>query len=209
MSLDDTLYNRLKFIPPPRPKTEIHPSRLRFYDSRGWLAQAKYNGCYNIVTVSPKRELVTMGRTGKPHKAWRFSDASAKAFRAIPGRGWWQFCCELLDSKTPRMRDINFIHDILVADSHWTFGKSFAERHMILRNLFPIEDESEMGYMIVNENTWIANTFPGNFQDLYHRFTETDEIEGLVLKLAITPLSRSNTSSGMVKCRKATKNFAF
>ncbi len=209
MTLDDTLYDRLKFIPPPRPKTAIHPSRLKFYDSRGWLAQAKYNGTYNIVTVSPERELFAMGRTGKRHKAWQFSKASGAAFKSIPGRGWWQFCCELLDSKTPRLKNINFIHDILVADSHYTFGKSFAERHMILRNLFTIEDESEMGYYIVNENTWIATTFPGHFQDLYHRFTETDEIEGLVLRLAATPLSRSNTSSGMVKCRRPTKNYGF
>lgn len=202
-------YERYKFIPPPRPKTTIHPSRLNLYDGRGWLAQAKFNGVYNIVTVGDTRELYAMGRTGKRHKTWHFSEASSKAFKAIPGHGWWVFCCELLDSKTPHLRDINFIHDILVADSHYLVGKTFAERHLILRNLFPIDDESEMGYLIVNENTWIANTFSKNFQDLYYRFTEADAIEGLVLKAAATPLSLANTSSGLVKCRKPTKNYGF
>ena len=80
------IYDTYKFLKPPRPITAIPPHRLVNYEGRGWIAQAKLNGTYNIVTVTPNGQLLAATRDGQVHKQWEFDKDSAKAFKDLPGK---------------------------------------------------------------------------------------------------------------------------
>ncbi len=204
-----TPYTEYKHLPPPRPKHAIHPSGLKVFDGRGWIAQPKLNGEYNIVAVTPERNLISSKRDGKKHVRWAFDEASAKAFKAIPGKGWYVFCCELLHNKTPHIKNVNYIHDILAFNSEQLDTTTYPERHALLRGLFPTIGKSDQGYHIINDNLWLADIFLKDFNSLYLKLTYAPECEGLVLKNVSTRLSFEDPSKGMVKCRKPTKNYGF
>lgn len=204
-----TPFNEYKFLTPPRPKTSIPPTSLRAYEGRGWLAQAKLNGDYNIVAITPQRSLITSTREGKKHTRWQFDEASSRAFRQIPGNKWYVICCELMNNKTPHLKNINYIHDILVADGKRLDGLTYPQRHVLLRGLFPTIAKSPEGYYIINDNLWLADVHFKDFGMLFHKLTHSPECEGLVLKNISTPLSFVDPSRGLVKCRRPSKSYNF
>ena len=137
------------------------------------------------------------------------------AFLGLPG-GWYVFTAELLHSKVPGLRNINYIHDILVTDSEHLTGTTFAERQALLSRLFPDAVEHVSGgYRVINPNTWLANNHTANFATMFKTISEkrNPEDEGLVLKnptarLAFCLTATSN-SAWQAKCRIPHKNYAF
>ena len=200
-----------EYIPliPPRPKSAIHPIGLRSFEWRGWIAQPKLNGDYNIVGVTPERNLIASTRQHRAHTRWQFDEASGAAFKEIPGKKWYVICCELMNNKTPHLKNINYIHDIMVANGQRLDGMTYPQRHALLLGIFPPQGKTSEGHYIINDNLWLADIYSKDFQMLFHTLTYSPECEGLVLKNVATRLSFADTSKGMVKCRRSTKSYNF
>ena len=211
-------YDRYMFIPPPRPTSATHPAKLNLYDGHGWLAQSKLNGTYNVIAVGPKidengvflgTQIIATKRDGKKHVRWSFTEESARLFKQLPGKGWYVICAELRNDKTPHIKNINYIHDLIVADGECLVGKTYPERYALLLELFPEGKDKGLGYAVLDEHTWLATTHASGFTSLYERFTKADECEGLVLKNTATKFTLGDTTLGMVKCRIPHKNYGF
>jgi hypothetical protein len=209
------------YLWPPRPEKAVPRSMLGFYERRGYVVQTKMNGTQNLLGVAPDRTLKCMSRHNEDHKAWKPTDASAMAFKDLPGTGWYVFVAELMHSKVPGLRDINYIHDILVSDGVSLDGQTFAARQALLWTLFGHEvKEKTSTHYVIDKNTWLARNYSGikgqfdaaHFDDLYLSFNKP-EIEGLVMKnpkAALQPCYHpSSNSDWQFKCRRATNKYSF
>ena len=198
------------FILPPRPETAIPSARLGLFEKpRQWLGQAKMNGTFNQIIVSPTGRLVCRRRDGSEHKQWWATEVNEKAFQNLPGDGYYVFSAELLNDKTKHIKNVNYLHDILVADGKLLTGTSYPERYRILCDLFPNTEFGSEAYSIIDDRTWLAKVFHPPFLALYDRLIKFEEIEGLVLKNTFTKLSLGDPSRGQIKVRRPTKNYAF
>jgi len=198
-------YDKFAFITPPRAENRIPPGLLDGYEARGWWAQRKLNGTNSVIFVSPEKTLRAMTRHGEDHKMWSFSDDSAAVFRNLPGRGWWVINAELMHSKGGGMRDVNYVHDVLVADGDWLLGSTYQQRWGILSSVLPGKEDGWR--RIVNAKTWLANNVVSGFKDAFSSLVGV-EFEGLVLK---DPLGKLATKGvpWAVKCRRPAKNYGF
>jgi hypothetical protein len=208
-------YDSYRYLYPPRPETAIDPLLIPRYAD--WWAQIKMNGTSNILHVSPDREIIAKSRhpdkNGGNHKAWHVSVNTRQAFLDLPGNGWYVFTAELLHSKVRGLRDINFIHDILVADGEYLVGTIFAYRQNLLRELFPERSQAVTGgHYVIDPHTWLANNYERDFPKLFAGLT-APEHEGLVFKdpnakLAPCGSERAN-AAWLRKVRRPSKAYAF
>lgn len=201
-----SMYNEFSPIIPPRPEKAVPPSFLGFYERRGWLASIKKNGTNNVIYRAPNGKLTTRNRHGLPHKAWQFSGKSAEIFHILPCDGWSVWNAELLHSKTPTIKDTNYIFDLLVWNGRLLDDFGFEERASLMMSIFrSYIQEEKVDHYVINRNTMLAKNFKLNFATLWE---ELDNIadEGLVLK---NPTARISSKTGYVKARKTTKNYSF
>lgn len=202
-----------QYLWPPRPEKAIPPVMLHLYESLGWHAQIKMNGTCNVIAVSPGGEIKAMKRDQGEHTAWSPDSTKMKAFRSLPGKGWYVFVAELMHSKVPGIRDVNYVHSVLVANGDYLVGRSTMEREAILHDLFPHDpSETTVSHFVVDEHTWVARSYKSGFADLYDRLSRPEH-EGLVLKdpeASLELCSRANSNTRwQIKCRRATKNASF
>lgn len=212
-----------QYLWPPRPEKAIPKSLLSFYGKQKWVAQVKLNGTCNVLSVSPKNEIVAKSRhkdiESGNHRLWSPGPETKTAFVNLPrpNKGWYVFVAELMHSKVSGgPRNTNYIHDILVADGEYLVGKTFEERQAILRSLFPDIDEtkSTVAYHVIDKNTWLArNHVDVNLADLYTSVITEDAYEGIVVKnpkakLSLCSRQKSN-SDWQIKCRRPHKNYGF
>lgn len=205
-------YPSFKFFYPPRPENKVPVGMLGRYEDGSWIAQAKMNGTYNIIGVAPDKTLHCLKRDGSNHRNWRPNHETIKAFQNLPGDGWYVFCAELMNDKTPHIKNVNYIHDIIVANGDMLAGSKYIGRHNLLQNLLKPKHCNSKHYKIVDDNTWVATVFHHDdlsFKEVYHDIIQRPEIEGLVLKNTSTELSIADMSRGMVKVRKPHKNYGF
>ncbi len=206
-------YNQYHFIKPCRAEQCIPPNMLQLYEKKYWLAQYKMNGTNSLIFVSDvdqngERKIISRTRHDTPHKLWQFSDASMAAFEEMPTNGWYVFNAELLHSKTPHIKDTNFIHDILVYDSNYLVGSTYHYRYDLLHRIFKPLHTTWDGHWCVDSNTWIAQNFFRDFEDMFHnnlfppRFNENDGKEGLILKNPSAILDVKSSSNWLVKCKR-------
>jgi hypothetical protein len=210
-------YNKFTFFSPPRPENKVSPSFLlnsRFQE--GWVGQAKMNGTYNFIGVAPDKSLHCLKRDGTEHRNWRPGPANAAAFANLPGDGWYVFMAELMNDKVgrPDLKNINYIHDIIVDSGEMLVGSTYLERYCRLRSLFDVRSAIARDadhYYVIDEHTWLASIYeePKEFASIYSRLIQEQEIEGLVLKNVHTRLSVVDMCRGMVKVRRPTKNYGF
>lgn len=203
-------FDAFSYLWPPRPEKAVPPELLGFYEKRGWVAQHKLNGTCNVLAVNPARQIVAMNRHAEQHKAWKPTEASSRAFRKLPGKGWWVFVAELMHSKVPGIKDTNFVHDVLVADGVYLIGKTMAERQAILDEVFPSGKDCG-SHVVIDENTWRAKNHTGGFRKLFAGL-ERPEHEGIVVKnpkAVLALCGRASSNAGwQVKCRKPHKNYS-
>jgi hypothetical protein len=166
-------------------------------------AKQKKNGTCNIMAVNPERKITAMTRHNTPHKAWQPSADTHKA--------------ELMHSKVQGLRDINYINDILVDDSDYLIGSSFASRQDRLHRIFNTFQGETSTHYIIDQWTWLAKCFKTGFVDTFNSFnpknSNNQENEGLVVKnpngkLALCSREKSNTS-WLAKSRHPTKLNSF
>lgn len=203
------IYDKFTFIEPPRAEKAIPPSLLKAYEMPGWVAQAKKNGTNSVIFISPDKEMFAYNRHGVKHKNWSFDKDNSQAFRNLPGKGWYVINAELLHAKVKGLRDVNYIHDILVDDGEYLCGTSYASRYVRLQNLFFNQAMKAVPtHWILNKYTWLARNFRDNFRDAFDSL-KSDEDEGLVLKNMNGILQSKSNNGWTVKCRRNTKNFGF
>ncbi len=207
-------FDSYTYLWPPRPEQAVQRQMMGFYQQRGFVAQAKMNGTCNVLAVSPDKHIVAMSRHNAPHKLWTPTSKSSAAFAALPGKGWYVFVAELMHSKVPGIKDVNYVNDVLVADGEYLVGTNFMDRYKRLKSLFLRGGEGETrSHHVINANTWLAKTYMGgNFGMLFDAL-DRPEIEGLVLKnpeatLAMC-LKPAANSHWQVKIRRQTKNYGF
>ncbi len=207
------IYTEAKFLYPPRPVHKILPGLLDYYENRGWWGQIKKNGTCSILGVGPAGEIYTQGRHGEDHKLWKPTDSSLRPFKNTANGKWRVFVVEVMDAKTPGIRDTIYVHDIIVNNGKTLVGTTFAERQKLLRKIFANRTKGGLGYEKVTDKVWLAILIKGGFQAIFDSITDPKVDEGLVLKDPngkLKPMWREGANSGwQVKCRKATKNYGF
>lgn len=206
-------FDAYTYLFPPRPENAIPRSMIEGFEKRGYVAQCKMNGTCNVLAVTPDRSLRCMTRHKTPHKLWSPSKGSAAAFQGLPGKGWYVFTAELLHSKVPGIRDVNYIHDIVVADGVHLVGRSFSARQQILADLFSSDFACEMpSHHVIDAHTWVSKTVTTELGVFFDRLINPEH-EGIVLKNPKAPLAlgAKPTSNGSwsVKCRRPHANYAF
>lgn len=207
-------YNTYTYLYPPRPEKAVPPEMIPFHEKRGYVSQIKMNGTCNVLAVSPTKEIVAMNRHKEPHKAWEPNEDTAKDFANLPGNGWYVFVAELMHSKIPGLRNINYVHDILVANGEYLVGKTFEQRQEILYTLLKKKNKSRelLSHFEISPTLWLAKTFQGDHRALYDKL-ERPEYEGLVLKNPKATLDlclkEKDNASWQVKVRKTHKNYSF
>jgi hypothetical protein len=209
-------YENFAYLWPPRPESAVAPRVLLSFEKRGWIAQVKKNGTCSVIFVAPDKTVSSMNRHNEDHKQWTATGDVMADFAKLPGTGWYVFVAELLHNKVAndKLRDINYVHDVLVADGEYLVGKTQEERQDILHDLLMTDDavESARGHFIVSPHLWIPVEYDEGFTALFNGLT-SDEDEGIVMKdpkqkLAF-PMRQKANVAGQVKCRKPHKNFSF
>jgi hypothetical protein len=204
-------YSHYSYLWPPRPELAVPPTMLGFYQKRRWTAQYKKNGTCSVIFVTPEKRVVAKTRHNDDHKAWAPSPATTTAFSSLPGPGWYVLVAELLHSKGVGVRNVNYVHDVLVADGKYLVGTTYRERHDLLTRLF-VSREVAHSHYVVDDHTWVARNFDVGFSKMFEEISLKED-EGLVLKngtakLAVCSRPTAN-SSWSVKCRRPTKNYSF
>lgn len=201
-------YDNPTYLFPPRAEHAIPPALLGSYERKGWFAQVKKNGTNSVIFVSPSKDVYAMGRNNNQHKQWQFTPESAAIFKTLPGKGWNVINAELLHSKVVGLRDINYIHDILVEDGQYLLGTTYAQRYARLLMLFlKGKEESTPSHFILNNHAWLAKNHRDSFKALFQSLDKPED-EGLVLKNPEGKLAARDNSGWTVKCRRPHKNFS-
>lgn len=208
------IYQRYRYLYPPRPEMAVAPNTIPLYEESGWWAQAKMNGTCCIIYVPPDRRSFAMGRHGADNKLTWQPGARWKAFEnTLPGQGWFVLVGELLHSKGVTdnngevIRDTVCLHDLLVDDGEYLIGQTY--RHRFVRLCLRFGGYPEQGVML-------APTFHGGFRDTfqaYHKLPGKPAVEGLVFKNPDAPLAlcvnAKANASWQHKCRIATDHLSF
>lgn len=214
-------YNEAKFLFPPRPERKILPDHLAFYEKKlGWWAQIKKNGTCSILGVGPTGEIYTQTRHGEDHKLWKPSVESLRPFKDRANGKWRVYIVEVLDAKTPHIKDTIYVHDIVVNEGIILLGTTFSERQDLLLEIFPEYIGEGFGYNKVTEKIWLATLIKHDFKWVFDSINDhlsgaivTEVDEGLVLKdpkARLTDMWHANSnSSWQLKCRKPTKNYGY
>lgn len=203
-------YARYSILYPPRPEHAIPPAGVGRLEGTHF-AQVKLNGTCSIITVDPEGELYFHNRHGEKHKAWKPDLSKLGAFSKL--KGWHVFVAELMHSKVEGMRDINYVHDVIVANGRYMTGKSALARQDVLASLFPnTKDEGDISHTVIDRHTWLARNHMQGFKELYDAL-DRPEYEGLVLKDRETglklPMREKSNAGQQVKARKTHKNYSF
>lgn len=188
-------YTSFQYLWPPRPAGDpILPFMIPSFESRGWWAQCKREGTCTIMFVSPERcsrgrRIVTsMNRHKDDHKQWSVTEDSCGPMMDLPGTKWWVFVAELLHSKVKekfedrKLKDILYVHDVLVADGVQLVGVTLEDRLALLDQTFRGGRDTAF-HRAITDNFWVAKTMkPGTdyarvFQGMTHPMDE-----GLVFK---------------------------
>ena len=207
------LYNGLYFYPP---RTE---SKIPYTESpvmsmwRGYtdsVAQYKLNGNRNLVKVSPEGTVEFWNRHNEKQKY--VIPAPIRDFFlgiSLPGK-WTVWDSELLHTKTKNVKDVVYVFDCLVWDSQHLIGKTYEERHRIVRERIP----SIMSFIRPVTGVYSAENIPVAYWDIAWETAKAfDFVEGLVLKRSGGILefgsAKVNNSGFMCRVRKPHKNAMF
>ena len=225
-------YNDFRYLYPPRPDIALPADNMGI--AKSWAMQTKKNGTCNVIAVSPDKNLICKTRHGgEDHKLWSPTPNSSKIFQELPGKNWFVFTAELLHSKTPKIKDTNYIFDILVNDGVYLTGTTFLERQKMLHELFMQRDiqEETHSHWCIDRNTWLAKTYyAGAVNPIYEAhgllhcdsfvkfFKELekangDDDEGLVMKKPDVKMmacyKKDANSFWQIKCRRASNKYSF
>lgn len=201
------------YLWPPRPENKITPELLPMLEAQGFVATLKKNGTCTVISYDASTgEFEAWTRHKEPHKAWApdLNSPCLRRLKELKG-GLYVFVGELLHSKGVGHKDTLYLFDILRANGEDLVGKTFLQRHVILRNLWSIQRKSEF-FDYIDDRLWLSNPILKNFSVLFKSLDQPED-EGLVLKDPNSKLEPcwkpSNNQGWQIKCRKGTKNYGF
>lgn len=204
-------YDRYMYVWPPRPEVKIPVSMTKFYDKRGWISQAKLNGTCTVIFTNGK-DCIFKTRHNDDHKAWQPLPEHVEFFNSTAQEGKWNvFVAELMHNKSPLLKNVLYVFDMLVSGGISLAGTTFGGRQFILEQIIPGK-ETDLWY---EHNAYVvrARNHAGVSSELYKRITEIPYVEGVVLKNPNAKLElcnrQDNNTGWQVKCRKVTKNYGF
>jgi len=211
-------YNNFSYIYPCRPKNAAPIQDIIKYDNGMMLCQPKYNGSNcTIFTNGIETKVFNRHKDKLTNFNLTNEDIIQNIFKGEVGK-WMVINGEYLNKNKNDERGLPFNHkliifDILVYESDYLIGKSFADRVELLDNLYGIDD-SEKNYLFsVSNNIYRTKTYQTNFVDLYTNLSKIDMIEGLVLKRLNAKLelgiTEDNNSKSQIKFRKKCANYLF
>ena len=210
-------YESYQYIYPPRPSNAIPPKCLPEWDNGAMIAQPKLNGS-NCLIFTDGDQVMAMNRHGQ--RLSNFRIPREEILGALAGaRGWTVLNGEYLNKSKADEAGRPFNHrlvlfDILVRDSEYLVGSTFADRVTIMDGMFGQEPGDKPYLTRISDAMQRVRTYRSGFADLFGDLTARGAlIEGLVLKRAGARLETGNTegnnSRGQVKERVASKNYRF
>ncbi len=210
------LYNKFRYIFPPRPKNAIPVDELDFWDNNTLLSQPKLNGSNSLIFTNGEKVIV-MNRHNQTLTNVRVTTDEIKSI--YKGNGEWmvlnaEYMNKSQNDETGRPFNHKFvIFDILVLDGNYLVGTTFEQRVAILNDLYgQVDCEKEHLYGI-SENIYRVKSYNGGFLDLYNDLIKIDMYEGLVMKRKNAKLelgtSENNNVKSQLKIRKVTKNYKY
>jgi hypothetical protein len=208
--MDFTSY---RYIWPPRPEVKISPESLVKFENGDYLGQPKLNGS-SMQLYTDGNVVIVMNR----HKQALAHKLNIEELKKLHrGKGWMVLCGEYMN-KNQKDEEGNFwnhkfvIFDILVYEGTHLLRTTFDERFELLRELYP-DNPVKKHLHQVSENCFRVNSLRFGFTNAYKDITNFAMYEGLVMKLGSGKLENGTTEKNntrtQVKCRKATKNYAF
>ncbi len=212
-------YDSWSYIYPPRPKAAVPYEGIVRYMDGSWMAQLKMNGTRNIIAVSPEGDVEFWNRHQERHRAWRPTPAIIKAVRRRFACGQWVVLdSELLHSKHESVKNTVYLFGALVLDSKYLVGETYESSYDALAAVCGNPTIIVDGYggfvSDVGDGLWLARMIgPDCWGEAWVVAERASIVEGMVLKRVKAKLemgySENNNGSWMIRCRKATKNFAF
>jgi len=209
-------YNEYSYLYPPRPEAKIAQGQLSFYEKRGWIAQVKKNGT-NTVIFARAKEVIFMTRhadengKGIAHRMWKPKQIHVDFF-ANRSDKWNVWTAELLNDKTPLIKDHLYIYDQIVHNGKQLVGTNVLERHVIMHEMLMEPDaDEEFDLYRLGKCFSIARNLRSGFADIFNKLKTEDE--GLVLKSAkgkLEPCFKETSNRGwQIKSRIPHKNYSF
>ena len=210
------LYNKFRYIFPPRPKNAIPVDELDFWDNNTLLSQPKLNGSNSLIFTNGEKVIV-MNRHNQTLTNFRVTTDEIKSI--YKGNGEWmvlnaEYMNKSQNDETGRPFNHKFvIFDILVLEGNYLVGTTFEQRVAILNDLYgQVDCEKEHLYGI-SENIYRVKSYNGGFLDLYNDLIKIDMYEGLVMKRKNAKLelgtNEMNNVKSQIKCRRKTKNYLY
>ena len=151
------LYNKFRYIFPPRPKNAIPVDELDFWDNNTLLSQPKLNGSNSLIFTNGEKVIV-MNRHNQTLTNVRVTTDEIKSI--YKGNGEWmvlnaEYMNKSQNDETGRPFNHKFvIFDILVLDGNYLVGTTFEQRVAILNDLYgQVDCEKEHLYGI-SENIY-------------------------------------------------------
>jgi len=209
-------YSNYTYLFPPRPEKAIARDFIGFYEKRSWVAQVKMNGTCSVLAINPQKQIVAMSRHKTEHKLWTPTEENNLDFSKLPGKGWYVFIAELMHSKIPGIRNVNYVHDVLVDNGDYLVGETFWKRQERLEKLLLKRRRGKSRELLthweISPTLWLAKNHEGGFYELFEKLNRPEH-EGLVFKNPNAPLAmcmkEDSNTNWQVKCRKLNKNFSF
>jgi ATP-dependent DNA ligase len=201
---------------PPRPKGKMNPTDLPDYEASGrWCAQRKFNGCRNLIHITPEGQIEAFSRYGDTHKAFalttEYVDQISSGLQTQKGTEYW-LDSEVMTKTTGAGGEIVF-YDILQA-GRYLFGRPHQmERLRMLRELCGDPQTLEPGGLAleISPKLWLAQTFTEDFVPRFKEALNNDSIEGLVLRKKKSTLDHFGSeyyeTGWVIRCRKPNKNY--
>lgn len=210
------LYNKFRYIYPPRPKNAIPSDELVFWDNNSLLAQPKLDGSNTTIFTNGVKHIVMNRHNQNLTNFLLTNDELTSMYR---GNGEWmvingEYLNKNKNDETGKPFNHKFIiFDILVLEGNYLVGTSFEQRVAILNDLYgQVECEKEHLYKI-SENVYRVKSYNTGFLDLFNDLIKVDMYEGLVMKRKNAKLelgtNEMNNVKSQLKCRKPTKNYTY
>ena len=210
------LFNKFRYIFPPRPKNAIPVDELDFWDNNTLLSQPKLNGSNSLIFTNGEKVIV-MNRHNQTLTNVRVTTDEIKSI--YKGNGEWmvlnaEYMNKSQNDETGRpFNHKSVIFDILVLEGNYLVGTTFEQRVAILNDLYDQVDCEKEHLYGISENIYRVKSYNGGFLDLYNDLIKIDMYEGLVMKRKNAKLelgtNEMNNVRSQLKCRKPTKNYAY
>lgn len=210
-------YGKFSYIYPPRPKNAAPILDISKYDNGTMIAQPKYNGS-NCSIYTDGTEWRVYNRHNEKLTNFNLTAEELMSLYKCEKGQFMVINGEYLNKAKNDEKGALFNHklivfDILVYDSDYLLGKTFAQRVAILDSLYGTE-ESDKAYLYkISDNIYRTKTYTEGFVDLYSNLSKIDLVEGLVIKRADAKLelglTEDNNSKSQIKFRKKTLNYSF